>query len=159
MEAQSDNEGGLSTESWSRVHSVEVRLSELDPILLRFCAANGYTFSSKVGVWPRRKLWARGEIDRCFDLTTDLPVAEVLKRGFSPAMPWSLYATASLESGPSARLVVLEVFRHLPFSELATALPVALGEGLSFLRSITAEQVIARDADSKADISDDSFRW
>jgi hypothetical protein len=146
VDAQSGNEWDLSVEVRARIETVEANLSELDPILTRFCAENGYTLSRIVGVRPRRRLWIREEIDRSFDLTTDLSVSELMERGFFQTMPWSLYATASqmLRPDEPARFLSKEVMRGLPFSHLAAMLPDKLREGLSILRQITAEQVIAK---------------
>jgi len=135
----------LSPEIAARIQAVEAKLAELDPILHGFCTERGYTFSSQVGVWPRRKVWARKEIDRTLDLTMDLTVPEVMERGFYPEMPWSLYASASLlPVSKQVRLLSADVFRGLPFSQLAGVLAARFEDGLAMLRGFTREDIIAR---------------
>src|SRR4051812_11715850 len=85
----------LAPEIIERIQAVETHLATLDPILHEFCAQRDYTFRSSVGVWPRRGAWRREAVDHCFDLTIDLTMPEVMERGFSPDMPWSLYVTGS----------------------------------------------------------------
>ena len=136
----------LSPEINARIQAVEAKLAELDQILHGFCTENGYTFSSQVGVWPRRKVWAREEIDRALDLTMDLTVPEVMERGFYPEMPWSLCATASLMLPPPepGRLLSEYVFQRLPFSQLAEVLPARLADGLAMLQRFKRADIIAR---------------
>ena len=86
----------FSPEVPAKIQVIERKLTELDPILKEFCKRRGYTFTSHVGVWPRRMVWAREEIDRTIALTMDLTVPEVLERGFYPEMPWSLCGGATL---------------------------------------------------------------
>lgn len=132
----------LSTETLARIQQVEAKLAELDPIMLRFCTEKGCTFRSHVGVWPRRSMWARQEVDRCLHLTMDLTVQEVMNTGFHPEMPWSLYADASLPEPP--RIVCAEVFRRLPFRKLTLVLEVQLELGWSLLRAVAQEEILAR---------------
>ncbi|HTY89347.1 MAG TPA: hypothetical protein VMB80_18000 [Candidatus Acidoferrum sp.] len=127
-----------------RIQAVEAKLAELDPILQDFCTRRGFTFRSLVGVWPRRKVWARQEIDRTLDLIMDLTVPEVMERGFYPDMPWSLHATASVNLPLPGRFLSETVFQGLPFSQLAEILPVRLEDGLARLRQISREDIIAR---------------
>lgn|ERR1035437_6616512 len=136
----------LSPEVTARIQAVEAKLADLDPILHVFCARTSYTFSSHVGVWPRRKVWVREEVDRTLDLTMDLSVPEVMERGFYPDMPWSLYATASVMLLPleSSRALSEYVFRGLPFSQLAEVLAARLEDGLVILRRITRDDVITK---------------
>jgi hypothetical protein len=134
----------LSPEIVARVQAVEAKLAELDPILHDFCTRRGFTFSSQVGVWPRRKAWAREEIDRALDLVMDLTVPEVMERGFYPEMPWSLRATASVMLPLPGRLLTEDVFQGLPFSQLAGVLSARLEDGLARLRQISREDIIAR---------------
>jgi hypothetical protein len=136
----------LSPEIIAQIQSVEAKLAELDPILHRFCSERRFTFRAQVGVWPRRNVWAREEIDRAMDLTMDLTVPEVMERGFYPEMPWSLCATGSvmLPSPAPAKLLSEYIFEHLPFSEVAGLLAARLEEGLAMLRGFTREDIIAR---------------
>ena len=136
----------LSPEITARIQAVEAKLSELDPIFQSFCAETGCCCSSQIGVWPRRRVWRRDEIDRVLDLTTDLTVPEVMERGFCSEMLWSLYATASLlpAFGAPDRVLFVDVFRHLPFSELAPTLAGRLKDGLIILRGFTQEDIIAK---------------
>jgi hypothetical protein len=136
----------LSSDITSKIQAVEAKLTELDPILHDFCGRRGFTFRRIIGVWPRRKIWAREEIDRTIDLSMDLTVPEFFERGFQPDMPWSLYASASLpvsEDYPSHVLSV-DVFRHLPFSDLAGVLAVRLEDGLAMLRRFRREDVLTK---------------
>jgi hypothetical protein len=142
MEAP-DSSGQISPEVSAKIHLMESKLVELNPILCRFCAEHGYTLSCHIGVWPRRKAWVREEIDRTLDLTMALTVQEFMDRGFYPQMPWSLYATASLPTLP-ARFLSVDVFRALSFSELPDVLASRLADGATILRSFTSEDVIAR---------------
>jgi hypothetical protein len=134
----------LSPEVAARIQAVEAKLAELDPILQDFCTRRGFTFSSLVGVWPRRKVWARAEIDRTLDLVMDLTVPEVMERGFYPDMPWSLHATASVMLPLPGRLLSEAVFQRLPFMQLAEILPARLEDGLARLRQISRDDIIAR---------------
>ena len=134
----------LSPEVTVRIQAVEAKLAELDPILHDFCTRRGYTFSSQIGVWPRRRAWAREEIDRALDLVMDLTVPEVMERGFYSDMPWSLRATASVMLPLPGRLLNEDVFRGLPFSQLAEVLSARLEDGLAILRKVSREDIIAR---------------
>lgn len=134
----------LPPEVTARIQAVEAKLAELDPTLHDFCTRNGYTFSSQVGVWPRRKVWARQEVDRTLDLVMDLTVAEVMERGFYPDMPWSLRATASLMLPLPGRMLSEDVFHGLPFSQLAQVLSARLEDGLVMLRQVSREDIIAK---------------
>ena len=136
----------LSPDITAKIEAVEAKLTELDPILHEFCSRRGFTFSSIIGVWPRRRVWARQEIYRAIDLTMDLTVPEFFERGFQPDVPWSLYASASLpvsEDFPS-HILSVDVFRHLPFSEIAGVLAAQLEDGLATLGSFTREDVLAK---------------
>jgi hypothetical protein len=134
----------LSPEIVARVQAVEAKLAELDPILHDFCTRRGFTFSSQVGVWPRRRVWMRQETDRALDLVMDLTVPEVMERGFYPDMPWSLRATASVMLPLPGRLLSEDVFHGLPFSQLAELLSVRLEDGLAILREIKHEDIVTR---------------
>ena len=134
----------LSPETVARIEAVEAKLMELDPILHDFCARRGFTFSSQVGVWPRRRVWARAEVDRTLTLIMDLTVLEVMERGFYPDMPWSLVATASLMSPMPGRLLSENIFHGLPFSQIADVLAARLEDGLVRLRKITHDDIITK---------------
>ena len=134
----------LSPEILARVLSVESKLAELDPILHDFCARRGYTFSSHVGVWPRRKVWARTEVDRTLDLITDLTVPEVMERGFYPDMPWTLIASALERSPIPGRVLMQDVFHGQPFAQLAAVLAARLEQGFVILRKIKQEDILSR---------------
>src|SRR5437667_2125481 len=110
----------LAPEITDMIQSVETHLATLDPILHEFCTRRGYTFRSFVGVWPRRGAWRREEVDRGFNLTMDFTVPEVMERGFSPDMPWSLHVSASLRPAAdhTVRFLTADVFQRLPFSSL-----------------------------------------
>ena len=135
-----------SPEATLRIHAVEAKLAELDPIIHDFCKRNRYTFSSTVGVWPRRKVWAREDVDRTLDLVMDLSVSDVMERGFYSEMPWSLCATASLllPAPDPGKLLSQNIFHALACSELAKVLAARLEEGLLILQKITREDVINR---------------
>jgi hypothetical protein len=136
----------LAPEITERIQAIETHLATLDPILRDFCIRHDYTFSSSVGVWPRRRAWRREEVDRCFDLTMDLTVPEVMERGFSPDMPWSLYVSASTRPPDfiSARILTVDMFRRLPFSLLHERLATDLEAGLATLLTFTAEVIDER---------------
>jgi|ERR1051325_7804594 hypothetical protein len=136
----------LAPEITERIQAVETHLATLDPIFHEFCTRHGYTFSSLIGVWPRRRAWRREEVDRCFDLTMDLTVPEVMERGFSPDMPWSLYVTASTRPPDfaSARFLTADVFQRLPFSSLRDRLALAFESGLATLQTFTPEVIDER---------------
>jgi hypothetical protein len=136
----------LTPEITERIQAIEVHLASLDPTLHEFCTRHGYTFRSFVGVWPRRGAWHREEVDRCFDLTMDLTVPEVMERGFFTDMPWSLYVTASTlpHELVSARFLTADVFRRLPFSSLRDRVAAALESGLATLRTFTQEVIDER---------------
>jgi hypothetical protein len=136
----------LSPDITAKIQAVEDKLTELDPILHEFCTRRGFRFSSIVGAWPRRKVWAREDIDRTIDLTMDLTVPQFFERGFQPDVPWSLYASASLpvsEDYPS-HILSVDVFRHLPFSDIAGVLAARLEDGLAMLRRFTREDVLTK---------------
>jgi hypothetical protein len=136
----------LSPDIIAKIQAVEAKLTELDPILHEFCSRRAFTFSSIIGCWPRRKVWARQDIDRVIDLTMDLTVPEFFVRGFQPNVPWSLCASASLpvsEDVPS-RILRVDIFRHLPFSEIAGVLAARLEEGFRTLGRFTREDVLAK---------------
>src|SRR5260221_4647048 len=112
----------LSPEVYGRVQVTRSKLAELDPLLEGFCARSRFTFSDLGDtLWPRRRLWAREEIDRCLDLTMDLTLPEFLERGFYPDLPWSLYASASLPlaAAQPMRILKTDIFRGVPHSHLA----------------------------------------
>jgi hypothetical protein len=136
----------LAPEITERIQAVETHLATLDPVFHEFCTRHGYTFSSLIGVWPRRRAWRREEVDRCFDLTMDLTVPEVMERGFSPDMPWSLYVTASTRPPDfvSARVLTADVFRQLPFSLIRDRLAADLDMGLATLQTFTPEAINER---------------
>src|SRR5439155_1341372 len=81
-----------------------------------------------------------------FDLTMDLTVPEVMERGFSPDMPWSLYIAASTRPtyDGSVRILTADVFRRLPFSSLGDGLTAELEAGLATLRPFTLEAINER---------------
>jgi hypothetical protein len=129
----------------AKIQAVEAKLSQLDPVLHRFCTKHNYTLSIHVGVWPRRKLWLREEIDRTLDLTMDLSVSEVMQRGFYPEMPWSLYATGSLpqiEGGTP--FLTITIFHGLPFSTMAHQLEARLEDGFEILQGLKTNDIVAR---------------
>jgi hypothetical protein len=136
----------LTPENAERIQSIETRLATLDPTLRDFCARHDYTFSSPVGVWPRKRAWRREEVDRCFDLTMDLTVREAMERGFYPDMPWSLYITASTRPPhpDEVRFLTADVFRQLPFSSLCDRLGADLEIGLTTLTTFTLETINER---------------
>lgn len=136
----------LGPEITERIQAVEIHLATLDPILKDFCTRHGYTFGSVVGVWPRRRAWRREEVDRCFDLTMDLTVPEVMERDFFPEMPWSLSVSASTRPPDfcSARILTVEVFRQLPISSLRDRLPADLEFGLRTLKALTQKVIAER---------------
>ena len=136
----------LAPEINERIRAVETHLATLDPILRDFCTRHDYRFSSLVGVWPRRRACRRQEVDRCFDLTMDLTVLEVMERGFSPDMPWSLYISASTRPPDfvSARILTSGVFRRLAFSSLPERLAADLEAGLATLQTFTPEAINER---------------
>ena len=74
----------LSLEITERIIAVEANLAKLDPTFDDFCTKHGYALNKYIGVWPRRKLWARNGIDRTIDLTMDLTVPEIIELGFFP---------------------------------------------------------------------------
>ena len=133
----------LSPEIIVRIQAVEAKLAELDPILHEFCARSDYTFSGYVGVWPRRKVWAREEVDRTLDLITDLTVPELMERGFYPEMPFTLIASASERSTIPGRVLIQDVFHSLPFAQLAAVLAARLEEGFVILRKIRQEDIVS----------------
>ena len=138
----------LSREAKEKIRSVNDKLVELEPILQSFCARRGYSLRVTSELWPSRDAWARGEIDRFLHLTTDARFTDILNRGFYPEMPWSLYATATPKIGPGRplqwRVLTVDVFRALLFSELAGVLENSLEQGFSILRGLSLEDVLAR---------------
>jgi hypothetical protein len=136
----------LSPDITAKIQAVEAKLMELDPIFHGFCSRRGFTFIGIIGCWPRRKVSARQEIDRVIDLTMDLTVPEFFERGFQPDVPWSLYANASLpvsEDVPS-HILSVDVFRHLPFSEIAGVLAARLEDGLAMLQRLNREDILTK---------------
>jgi len=136
----------LSEQAKANVAAVESKLAEHDEVLRQFCSRHDYRFSSFVGVWPRRRVWRRQEIDRCLDLTMDIGVQEVLDHGFHPDLPWSLHASGSLHPGtdPDIHILSRPVFEHIPFCRLRAVMPEGLQHGLTILHTLT-EQVILRE--------------
>jgi hypothetical protein len=134
-----------SPEAQASVAAVEAQLSELDGLLREFYLRRGFTLSSPVGVWPRRRMWRRDEIDRCLDLTMDVGVREVFEQGFSAELPWSLYASGSLHPGtaPEVRIVSRAVFEHVPSAQLSSVLRASLDRALGILNATTAESIYA----------------
>jgi hypothetical protein len=132
----------LAPEITDRIAAVEMHLASLDPILHDFCTRRSYRFGSHVGVWPTRNVHQRhelDELDRCLCLMTDLTVEELMKRGFSPNMPWSLEVAASSygRAERPARLLSARVFSGLPFSLLQTRLAADLESGFETLQTFT----------------------
>jgi hypothetical protein len=133
----------ISPQFREKIELMETKLSELDPILIKFCSEHGYHLRSLIGVWPRRAVWTRNEIDRTLDLTMDLSVQSFLDRGFYPEMPWSLFATGSVRALP-AHFLSTDIFRALPFSSLSALLAKQLSNGLTILRHLTSEEIMAK---------------
>jgi len=142
----------LAPEITARIQAVETHLATLDQTLHGFCTRHGYNFRSFVGVWPRRGAWRREDVDRRFDLTMDLTVPEIMERGFSPEMPWSLYVTASTRPADfaSARILTADVFRRLPFSSLSDRLATDLESGLATLQTFTPAIINERGQPNRA---------
>jgi hypothetical protein len=136
----------LSPEAKAKIEVVNDKLSELDPIIHAFCTRRGYAFRAFTELWPARRATAHGDICRCLHLTTDASFLDILKRGFYPQMPWSLCASATLPLAPGQPIRTLfeDVFRSLPFSELASLLEERLENGFSILRELTREDVLAK---------------
>jgi hypothetical protein len=136
----------LTEQAKANVAAIESKLAEHDELFREFCSRYHYSFSSVVGVWPRRRAWRRQEIDRCFDLTMDVGVQEVLDRGFYPALPWSLHATGSLNSGhdPYVPFLSRPVFEHVPFSRLGAVIPDGLQRGLAILDALTEHAIVRK---------------
>jgi hypothetical protein len=131
------------------VAAIESKLKELDEIFRQFCSRVGYTFSSSVEVWPRRRVWRRQEIDRCMDLTMAIGVVgvqDVLDRGFYPELPWDLYASGSLPPGtdPTIHILSRPVLDQVPFSRLESTLADGLARGLQMLNSMTQSEILTR---------------
>jgi len=124
------------------VRTLEANLELIDPILHNFCAANGFSSMSHAGCWPRRKVWAREDVDRSLDLTMDWSPPEFMERGFDPGIPWSLLATASLMEPPPGRILSTYVFRALPFSRIPKILAENLVEGLVRLRGTSRADIL-----------------
>jgi hypothetical protein len=133
----------LAPEVADRMQAIETHLATLDPIFRDFCNRHNYTFRSSISVRPRRGACRREEVDRCFDLSMELTVPEVMERGFSSSMPWSLCITASTHPIHAIPVCILSayVFRGLPFSSLGNALAVELEVGLATLRTFTPEAI------------------
>ena len=121
----------LSAEAEEKIRSVNDKLVELDPILQSFCEHRGYTLQRVSKLFPSRRAREHGEIDRYLDLMTDAKFVDILKNGFLPEMPWSLYARATPSMWPG-RVLTVNVFRGLPFSELAGVLDNGLERGSQF---------------------------
>ena len=121
----------LSTEAEQKIRSVNDKLVELDPILQNFCEHRGYALQRVSKLFPSRRAREHGEIDRYLDLMTDAKFVDILKNGFHPEMPWSLYARATPSMWPG-RVLTVNVFRGLPFSELAGVLDNGLERGSQF---------------------------
>lgn len=111
-----------SPEARANVAAIESKLAGLDEVFLQFCSRQGYTFSSTVQLWPRRRVWRRQEVARCMDLRMDVGVQDVLNRGFYPELPWSFCANGSLlpASDPNIHILACPVF------ETRTVLPVGI---------------------------------
>ncbi len=134
-----------SPEARASVAEVEAHLSILDELLRQFCSRRGFTLSSPVGVWPRRRMWRRDEIDRCLDLTMDVGVQELFDHGFYPELPWSLCASGSLHPGMDTEVRILSrpVFEHVPSDQLSSVLAASLDQGFGILSAMTAEIIYA----------------
>jgi len=138
-----------SPEGRANVSAIESKLAELDEVFLRFCTREGYTFSPKVDLWPRRRVWRRQEVDRCMDLTMVIGVIgvqDVLDRGFYLELPWSLHASGSLRPAidPDLHILSRPVFDHVPFSRLASVLADGLERGLKILNSMTENEILTQ---------------
>jgi len=138
----------LSNEAKEKIRSVNDKLVELEPILQSFCAQRGYSLRVTSELWPSRDARADGEIHRYLRLTTDARFIDILKRGFYREMPWSLKATATPRMAPGQpllwRVLTVDVFRALPFCELAGVLENGLQGGFLILRGLSLEDVLAR---------------
>jgi hypothetical protein len=138
----------LSRHSKEKIRSVNDKLAQLDPILQSFCVNRGYSPRIVSDLWPSRGAWARGEIDRFLNLTTEARFPDILDRGFFPEMPWSLNATATPVMAPGLplrwRVLTVNVFRGLLFSELPGVLENGLERGFAILHALTLEDVLAR---------------
>jgi hypothetical protein len=134
----------LSEHAKANVAAIESKLAEYDRLFLEFCTRHDYRFSTFVGVWPRRRVWRRQEIDRCLDLTMDVGVQEVLDRGYHPDLRWSLHAGGSLHPGtdPDVHILSRAVFEHVPFSRLGDAIPEGLQRGLAILDALTEQAIL-----------------
>ena len=69
-----------------------------------------------------------------------------MERGFYPEMPWSLYGGATLPVArrEPPRILNLDVFRGLPYSQLAEILEASLEDGRVMLQKITRADILAR---------------
>ena len=61
-------------------------------------------------------------------------------------MPWSLYANASCRElrGEPVRILRMDIFRGLAFSQLADILEARLEDGWTMAQPITCEDIIAK---------------
>ncbi len=141
----------LSPKANAKVRAINTHLSELDPIIQRACSRHGYSFHAQSEIWPCRLIFVQprsplyDEVNRSLDLTTDLKLAELLEQGFSPDIPWSLYANASIFARPalSPRVLTEALFSALPFAEIPAVLEEQLERGFSLLESWTRDHVLA----------------
>lgn len=136
----------LSEEAQAKVQTVNDALMQLDPTLESFCKRRNYDFHRSSKLWPSRSACARGVVDRYMHLTPDTTFVEILKRGFWPEMPWSLYASAysRMVPGRPFRVLTMDLLRNLPFSDLASVLEPRLEEGYLRLDELTPQDVLTR---------------
>ena len=129
-----------------RIAEMDSRLSELDPVWLRFCDQRSYRFSPFTGICSRRSAWTRGDIDRVVYLSMIYSVPEFLERGFSVDMPWTLGISASLRPGDGPlRIFGEDIAVGFPFSVLEGDLPKWLEAAHKRLTCITRDDVLACD--------------
>ena len=142
----------VATPALANIQSIEKKLAELDPIWEAFCARHRFQFIPGRELWPNRMAWGHGKMDYKLVLTMDVKFTEVLERGFYPEMPWSLYAMASLTCSKRSQapavtprahqpVITFELFRRLPFSELAKVLEAELERAFSMLSETTREDI------------------
>ena len=129
----------LSPAQRAKIGDVDEKLIELDPIMRGFCTRRGYTLSMVGGLIPGRRAWARGDLVRYIDLTTDTPYHEILKRGFFPEMAWSLYASAAAQSRVMSRVLL----HRVAYDEFKSVLEQHLEEAATFLSGLSLDQVAA----------------